>query len=69
MVIELPEGNEETAPGGYSTAPAIAAARGLLKDPLDTEDSIWMLFGAFALMAIAALGLAVAVVMGPPQFG
>jgi len=66
MVMNLPDWNDEPAPE-WSTPPAIAAARGLLKPPVPASVSIWKLFGAAAAFAGAALALAVAVVWGPPK--
>jgi hypothetical protein len=68
MAIEMPEVNEAPAEEAWSTPPAIAAARGLLKPPVEQEGSIWALFGAFALLAGSAMALATAIVMGPPHF-
>ena len=68
MAIEMPDVNEMAPEEGWSTPPAIAAARGLLKAPVEKAGSIWALLGAFALLAGSALALAWAIVMGPPHF-
>ena len=67
MEISLPEWNHETAAEPWTTPPAIAAARGLLKPPVKSSVSIWKLFAAAALFAASALGLAFAVIWGVPQ--
>jgi hypothetical protein len=68
MVILPPDVNEEPFVEAWSPPPALAAARGLLKPPVRAAGSIWTLFGAAALFAGSALGLAFAVIWGPPHF-
>lgn len=46
-------------------ATALALARAKLKPPVRSV-SIWRLFGATALCAGAAMGLAAAIIVGPP---
>jgi hypothetical protein len=47
---------------------ALAYARGLLKPPV-RRDAAWPVFGAMGLLAVAALGLAFAMLTAPPPGG
>ena len=56
------------APAVILVPPAIKAARAQL-NPVRAPQSVWPLIGAAVLCAGAALALAMAVILGPPNLG
>ncbi|HTI66777.1 MAG TPA: hypothetical protein VL460_04430 [Caulobacteraceae bacterium] len=68
MIDALGPAFEDAPPPAPTPSVAIKAARAKL-NPVRRPQSVWPLIGAAALCAGAALALAAAVILGPPNFG